>query len=237
MRLFVGLGNPGAKYEKHRHNIGFMAVDRIAEAHGFDAPKAKFQGHVAEGFLEGLAGRERVLLLKPQTYMNESGRSIGEAARFYKIPTEKIVVFYDELDLAPGKVKAKRGGGAAGHNGIRSTDPVIGKDYLRVRMGIGHPGSKERVTGHVLGDFAKADYEWLEPLLDATARACPMLLADDDGARFMTELARLTAPPKAETPKPRPAGTQPSEGVSPQADTPSEGPMAEALRKLKRDGG
>ncbi len=234
MRLFVGLGNPGAKYEKHRHNVGFMAVDAIARALRFDDPRAKFQAHAREGLIDGPAGSDKVLLLKPQTYMNESGRAVGEAARFYKIPPENVVVFYDELDLAPGKVKVKRGGGAAGHNGIRSIDPVIGNDYLRVRIGIGHPGSRERVTGHVLGDFAKADHDWLDPLLDAMARACPLLLAADDGARFMTEVARLTAPPKPEKPAKPAASTAPKRRPTDIPDTqPADGPMAAALRKLK----
>lgn len=185
MKLFVGLGNPGAKYAKNRHNIGFMAVDRIAERHRFGPWKKKFQGYAADGELAG----ERVLILKPETYMNESGRAVGEAARFLKIELADICVFYDELDLAPAKVKVKVGGGNAGHNGLRSMTAHVGNDYKRVRLGIGHPGSKEAVIHHVLGDFAKADAEWVNELLDAVADAAPRLAKDDD-SRFLTDVAK-----------------------------------------------
>jgi len=238
MRLLVGLGNPGAQYAKHRHNIGFMAVDAIADSHGFGPFKARFQGHTSEGALEGPDGREKCLILKPQTYMNDSGRSVGEAARFYRIALEDVVVFYDELDLAPGKIKVKRGGGAAGHNGIRSIDPVLGKDYLRVRMGIGHPGSRERVTGHVLGDFSRADQDWLPGLLDACAHAAPLLLARDDGARFMTDVARLTAPACPEKPPKAAPGSTPKSALTGKGfgeDT-ADGPMADALKALRDRG-
>src|SRR5690606_24769741 len=163
MLLLVGLGNPGPKYENNRHNVGFLAVDAIARHHSFSPWSKKFQGLIAEGRLND----EKVLLLKPQTFMNLSGQSVGEAMRFHKIPPSDVVVLYDELDLAPGKVRVKVGGGAGGHNGIRSMDAHCGKDYRRVRIGIGHPGAKELVHNYVLGDFAKADREWLEPLLDA----------------------------------------------------------------------
>ncbi len=153
MKLFVGLGNPGDEYARNRHNVGFMCVDRIAAAHGFGPWKKKFQGFACEGEIAG----ERVLLLKPQTYMNESGRSVGEAARFLKIAEADIVVFYDEIDLAPGKLKVKTGGGNAGHNGLRSISAHLGNDYVRVRIGVGHPGNKELVARWVLNDFAKAD--------------------------------------------------------------------------------
>ncbi len=161
MKLFVGLGNPGAEYAFNRHNVGFMAVDAIASAHNFPAWRKRFQGAACEGKL----GRGNVLLLKPGTYMNESGRAVGEAVRFYKLELSDVVVFHDELDLAPGKVRVKTGGGVAGHNGLKSLTAHIGNDYVRVRIGIGHPGSREAVTHHVLSNFLKADRDWLEPLL------------------------------------------------------------------------
>lgn len=185
MKLLVGLGNPGSKYERNRHNVGFLAVDRIAGRHGFPAYRKRFQGLVSEGRI----GRERVLILKPQTYMNESGRSVGEAARFLKIDVADIVVVYDEIDLAPGKLKVKVGGGNAGHNGLRSISAHLGNDYSRVRIGVGHPGRKELVSGYVLHDFAKADQEWLDPLLDAIAQTAGWL-AEGDLARFTAEVAR-----------------------------------------------
>lgn len=185
MKLFVGLGNPGTKYARNRHNIGFMAVERIAERHGFGPWKKKFQGFAADGELAG----ERVLILKPETYMNESGRSVGDAARFLKIGLDDICVFYDELDLAPAKVKVKVGGGNAGHNGLRSLTAHLGNDYKRVRLGIGHPGSKDAVIHHVLGDFAKADAAWVNELLDAVADAAPRLAKGDD-SRFLTDVAK-----------------------------------------------
>ncbi len=184
MLTIAGLGNPGAKYAGHRHNIGFMAVDEIVRRHGFSAWRKKFQADVSEGLLDG----ETVLVMKPQTFMNESGRAVGEALRFYNLGPEDLVVLYDELDLVPGKVRIKTGGGAGGHNGIRSIDAHCGKDYRRVRLGIGHPGSKDRVTGYVLGDFAKADREWLEPLLDEVARNAGLLAMGDD-AGFMNKVA------------------------------------------------
>lgn len=187
MKLFVGLGNPGAKYEKNRHNVGFMAVERIADAHGFSPWRKKFSGLVSEGSI----GTERVVLLKPETFMNDSGRSVGEAQRFLKIPEGSVVVFHDELDLAPGKVKVKLGGGNAGHNGLRSISAHIGNEYVRVRLGIGHPGSKDAVSPYVLNDFAKVERDWLEALLDALAKAAPHLAKGDD-ARFLTDVARLT---------------------------------------------
>jgi PTH1 family peptidyl-tRNA hydrolase len=185
MKLFVGLGNPGAKYARNRHNVGFMAVDRVAARHRFGPWRRKFQGYVADGEIAG----EKVLLLKPDTYMNESGRSVGEAARFLKIAEGDVIAFHDELDLAPGKIKVKSGGGNAGHNGLRSMTAHIGNDYVRVRLGIGHPGAKELVHGWVLHDFARADDDWLEPLLDAVADAAGRL-AKGDEARFLTDVAR-----------------------------------------------
>ena len=163
MKLFVGLGNPGREYAMNRHNVGFMAIDAIAATHDFPSWRKRFSGLAAEGKLGG----EPVLLFKPQTFMNESGRAVGEASRFYKLELGDVVVFHDELDLAPGKVRVKTGGGVAGHNGLKSLTAHIGNDYVRVRIGIGHPGQKDRVTGHVLQNFAKADHVWLEPLLGA----------------------------------------------------------------------
>ncbi|MEO8557727.1 MAG: aminoacyl-tRNA hydrolase [Rhodospirillales bacterium] len=189
MLLLVGLGNPGARYRGNRHNIGFMAVDQIVRRHGFSPWKKRFQGEVAEGSL----GSERVLALKPQTFMNESGRAVGEAARFFKLELKDVVVLYDELDLAPGKVRVKIGGGAAGHNGIRSIDAHLGPEFRRVRLGIGHPGDKKLVLHYVLADFDELD-GWLKPTLDAVADAAP-LLAEADDNKFMTRVALLTAPP------------------------------------------
>lgn len=187
MLLFVGLGNPEQKYANDRHNIGFMAVDAIAAAHGLAPWRSRFHGAVAEGQLGG----EKVLLLKPATYMNRSGIAVGEAVRFYKLEPDRVFVFHDELDLAPGKLRVKLGGGLAGHNGLRSIAPAIGPDFWRVRLGIGHPGAKEKVTGHVLGAFSKADAAWLAPLLDAVADAAP-LLARGDAPGFMSRVALLT---------------------------------------------
>lgn len=194
MKLFVGLGNPGSKYARNRHNIGFMAVDAIARDHGFGPWRSKFQGEIAEGRL----GREKVLLLKPMTFMNRSGQSVGEAMRFYKLDSTDVTVFHDELDLAPGKVRAKSGGGHAGHNGLRSIHDHIGAAYDRVRLGIGHPGRKELVSPYVLGDFAKADAGWLEDVLQGVADGAPKL-ADGDTGKFMNAVALRTAPPRSST--------------------------------------
>lgn len=194
MKLLVGLGNPGAQYEGNRHNVGFMALDAIAARHAFGAWKRKFQGLAAEGEIGG----ERVMLLKPQTYMNESGRSVGEAARFLKIPLADITVLYDEIDLAPGKLRVKTGGGNAGHNGLRSITQHLGNDYVRVRIGVGHPGDKALVANYVLSDFAKAEKAWLEPLLAAIAAAAGRLVAADQ-ARFQTDVARATGEAAPET--------------------------------------
>jgi PTH1 family peptidyl-tRNA hydrolase len=188
MLVIAGLGNPGARHARNRHNIGFMAIDTIAIAYRFSPWRQRFKGLVSEGTVAG----EKILALKPQTYMNESGASVQQAAAFYKLPTEAITAFHDELDLVPGKVRVKRGGGAAGHNGLRSMDRVLGtQEYWRVRLGIGHPGQKERVMGHVLGDFAKGDRDWLLPLLDAVADAAP-LLVQGKPEDFMTKVALLT---------------------------------------------
>jgi PTH1 family peptidyl-tRNA hydrolase len=198
MKLFVGLGNPGPEHVLNRHNVGFMAVDAIAAAHDFPAWRKRFQGVAAEGRL----GREQVLLLKPATYMNESGRAVGEAVRFYKLDLDDVVVFHDELDLAPGKVRVKTGGGGAGHNGLRSITAHIGNDYVRVRIGIGHPGVKDRVKKHVLHDFTKTDQPWLEALLGAIAANAPDLAANAPDkfqsrvAHAMQDVAIPAAPPQ-----------------------------------------
>lgn len=222
MKLFVGLGNPGAKYAANRHNIGFMAVDRIAADHGFGPWKSAFKALVAEGRL----GREKVLLLKPQTFMNLSGEAVQAAAAFYKIPPEDITVFHDELDLAPGKLRLKQGGGHAGHNGLRSIHGHLGEAYGRVRLGIGHPGHKDRVAAYVLNDFAKADQDWLDDLLRGISDGA-VALAEGDGARFQNAVALRTAPPRPST------GERASGGGTPAAAkpvVPAEAPAAEDSR-------
>ncbi len=197
MLLVVGLGNPGSEYADNRHNIGFMAVDAIARAHGFSAfRKSKFHGELADGTIGG----KKVLLLKPTTYMNESGRAVQAAMTFYKVAPEDVLVFHDELDLAGGKVRVKRGGGHAGHNGLRSIHAHVGNAYSRVRLGIGHPGDKDRVIGHVLKDFSKAEKPWVEKLVDAVGEHFPRLVKGDEGG-FMSKVAAAVAPPKSEPPK------------------------------------
>jgi PTH1 family peptidyl-tRNA hydrolase len=191
MLLWVGLGNPGSEYARHRHNVGFLAVETIAARHGFAAWRRNFHGVVAEG---GIGGR-RILALKPMTYMNDSGRSVAAAMRFYRLEAGAVTAFHDELDLAPGKVRVKLDGGSAGHNGLRSMTAHIGADFWRVRLGIGHPGHKDLVTGHVLGDFAKADALWVGPMLDAVALSADLLAAGEPQG-FMTKVARLAPPPK-----------------------------------------
>ena len=184
VQIWVGLGNPGTQYAMHRHNVGYMAADAIAEVHGFDPPKKAFAGWIRQGRIDG----QRILLLKPATFMNESGRSVGEAMRFFKKSLEDVTVFHDELDLAPFKVKVKVGGGTAGHNGLRSVDSHIGNAFRRVRIGIGHPGHKEKVNKHVLGNYAKAETDRLSDLLAAIAAEAAWLARGDD-ARFMNEVA------------------------------------------------
>ncbi len=204
MKLFAGLGNPGAKYAGNRHNIGFMALDRIAADHDFGPWRAAFQGQVTEGRF----GADKVMLLKPGTFMNLSGQSVQAACAFYKLDPGDLVVFHDELDLAPGKVRVKQGGGHAGHNGLRSIHAHLGEAYGRVRMGIGHPGHKDAVAAYVLHDFAKADQDWLEDVLRGVSDGAAAL-ASGDGARFMNAVALRVAPPrsseklaqKAEAPK------------------------------------
>ncbi len=216
MQLFVGLGNPGAKYAHNRHNIGFMALDRIAGDHGFGPWKSKFQGQISEGRLGG----DKVLLLKPETFMNRSGQSVGEAMRFYKLEPGDVTVFHDELDLAPGKVRVKQGGGHAGHNGLRSIHDHIGEAYRRVRLGIGHPGRKELVSGYVLRDFPKADGDWLDDVLRGLSDGADHLAAGD-GGRFMNAVALRTAPPRSSTsPKPetKAGAAKPATPDSPSAE-------------------
>lgn len=218
MKLFVGLGNPGAKYARNRHNIGFMAVDRIAGDHGFGPWKSRFQGEATEGRL----GSDKVLLLKPGTFMNRSGQSVQAAMQFYKLAPGDVVVFHDELDLAPGKCRVKQGGGHAGHNGLRSIHGHIGEAYGRVRLGIGHPGHKDAVAGYVLHDFPKADEDWLDDLMRGISDGAAHL-ADGDSGKFMNAVALRVAPArssksappdKAEVPKPGPAPE-----ASPEPDT------------------
>lgn len=205
MLLLVGLGNPGADYAKHRHNIGFMALDAIAERHKFGPWKKKFQGECADGTIAG----QKCLALKPQTFMNESGRSVSEAARFFKIPDDKIIVFYDELDLAPGRFRMKTGGGSAGHNGIRSMMAHLEGDFRRGRMGIGHPGDKALVHNHVLSDFSKTEMKWVEGLCTAIARAVGMAVMGAD-EKFQAEVMRL-APAVKVDPRKAPRGPRPAE--------------------------
>lgn len=196
MLLLAGLGNPGPRYANNRHNIGFMAVDEIVRRHSFSSWRSRFQADCAEGLLAG----EKVLALKPQTYMNESGRSVGEALRFHKLAPEQVIVLYDEIDLAAGKVRVKQGGGTGGHNGIRSVEAHIGKDFWRVRLGVGHPGHKDLVHGYVLSDFAKADRPWVEKLLDAVAGEISALV-EGDAPRFMSRVAEIMNPPRPKAPK------------------------------------
>jgi PTH1 family peptidyl-tRNA hydrolase len=198
VRLLVGLGNPGARYARTRHNIGFMAVDEIVRRHGFGPWRARFQGKCAEGTVAG----EKILALKPETWMNHSGRAVGEAVRFFKIEPAQVIVFHDEIDLAAGKIRFKIGGGNAGHNGLRDIDAHIGRDYARVRLGVGHPGVADDVHDHVLDEFSKADMAWVTPLVAAVAEAFP-LLAGDDGARFLTRVALILNPPPPKPPRPR----------------------------------
>jgi len=189
MRLFVGLGNPGQKYQHNRHNIGFMAMDEIVRRHNFSGWTKKFQAELSSGDIDGV----KTLLLKPQTFMNLSGQSVQAAADFYKIVPQDIVVFHDELDLAPGKLRVKKGGGAGGHNGLRSIDDHLGQDYWRVRMGIGHPGNKDMVSSYVLNDFAKADQEWLTALVETVSDLAD-LLAQGKTELFMTKVAQVMQP-------------------------------------------
>jgi PTH1 family peptidyl-tRNA hydrolase len=190
MLLLAGLGNPGPTHAKNRHNIGFMAVDEIARRWGFSAARSRFKGLASEGAVDTPDGPVRALILKPQTYYNESGRAVGEAMKFFKLTPADVVVFYDEIDLGPGRFRVKTGGGAAGNNGIRSVTSQIGADFRRARLGTGHPGQKELVHGHVLSDFHKAEMKWVEPLLEACADALPLLAVGED-EKYQAEVMRL----------------------------------------------
>jgi PTH1 family peptidyl-tRNA hydrolase len=241
MLLFAGLGNPGAKYANNRHNVGFMAADAIARRHSFSPWSKKFQGLISEGSLGG----EKIVLIKPQTFMNLSGQSVGEALRFYKLELSALTVFYDEIDLAEGKLRIKTGGGAGGHNGIRSIDGHVGNAYRRVRIGVGHPGVKEMVHGHVLGDFAKADHEWLDVLLDSIADDAGLLAKGDDNS-FMNRVTlalrdKLVPTGDDDRPPPKAPKAQSPKGQShvrqarpqqPAVKLPESGPMAAMLKKL-----
>jgi peptidyl-tRNA hydrolase, PTH1 family len=225
VKLWVGLGNPGAKYAGNRHNIGFMALDRIAADHGFTPWRKAFQGLVAEGRL----GAEKVALLKPETFMNLSGQSVQAAVAFWKLPLADLTVFHDELDLAPGKLRLKEGGGHAGHNGLRSIHGHLGDAYARVRLGIGHPGHKDAVAPYVLHDFAKADADWLEDLLRGISEGAEALAAGD-GQKFMNAVALRTAPARSSTTtKEKPEAPAPAS--QPQEDTRS--PMQKLLDKFR----
>jgi len=226
MQLFVGLGNPGAKYARNRHNIGFMAVDAIADDHGFGPWRAKFRGRVTEGSL----GAEKVLLLKPETYMNLSGEAVAEAARFYKLAPGDVTVFHDELDLAPGKLRVKRGGGHAGHNGLRSIHAHMGPDYARVRLGIGHPGHKDRVAAYVLQDFAKADAGWIDDLMRGIGDGAPWL-AQGKPDRFQNAVAQRMAPAR---PAPRPSREKPDAAPATPAEPGGGAPEDDSRSPLQR---
>ncbi|WP_416064296.1 aminoacyl-tRNA hydrolase [Rhizobium sp. ZK1] len=228
MLIIAGLGNPGAKYAGNRHNIGFMAVDAIYRRHSFSPWSKKFKAEISEGELAG----EKVLLIKPQTFMNLSGEAVGEAMRFYKLQPSDLVAIYDELDLPAGKARLKTGGGHGGHNGIKSLDAHCGKEYRRLRIGIGHPGVKELVHNHVLGDFAKADNVWLEPLLDTLADNAEMLVRNED-SQLMNKIT-LALGGKVEEEKPKPAGKSHIHQARNQSQPklPASGPMAEMLKKM-----
>lgn len=237
MKLIVGLGNPGDKYARNRHNIGFMALDRIAADHGFAPWKGKFQGSVSEGRF----GSDRAVLLKPETFMNNSGQSVQAAMKFYKIDPVDVIVFHDELDLAPGRVKCKTGGGHAGHNGLRSIHAHIGAEYDRVRMGIGHPGHKDAVAGYVLRDFPKADEGWLDDVLRGVSDGAADLARGDTG-RFMNAVALRVAPPRSGTgskgpknpaeaqPKPAPSKPVPSK---PEPEAEAQSPLQKLMHRFR----
>jgi peptidyl-tRNA hydrolase, PTH1 family len=197
MLLIAGLGNPGQAYAKNRHNIGFLAVDEIARRWGFGPERSRFRSLACEGKIDSASGPVRALILKPQTFYNDSGSAIGEALKFFKLQPADLVVFYDEIDLAPGRFRMKTGGGAAGNNGIRSTAAHVGPDFRRARLGTGHPGHKDAVHGHVLSDFHKAEMKWVEPLLQACADAAPLLAAGED-EKYQTEVMRLAPAEKAD---------------------------------------
>ena len=217
MKLWVGLGNPGGQYAHNRHNIGFMAVDRIAADHGFGPWRSKFQGQISEGVLAG----EKIILLKPGTFMNLSGQSVAEAARFHKLDLADLTVFHDEIDLAPARIKFKSGGGHAGHNGLRSIHGHLGEGYDRVRLGVGHPGHKDAVAGYVLKDFAKADGDWLDALLHGISDGAAAL-ACGDAPKFLNTVALRLNPPRPGTPKPAAPVLPNAPGPPPPLELPSD---------------
>ena len=234
MLIIAGLGNPGNNYAANRHNIGFMAADEIVRCHNFAPWKSKFNAEISEGTLDG----HKVLVVKPQTFMNKSGEAISKLMRFYKLSPEDLIVLYDELDLAAGKLRIKTGGGAGGHNGIRSIDAHCGKEYRRIRIGIGHPGDKARVTGHVLGDFAKVDSEWLDPMLAAIGENAPLLAKGEDSS-FMNRVALATKGDNSDNHAAKKKTGSKAKSHIHQArkpDTgkqlPKSGPMADMLKKL-----
>ncbi|MBP1852607.1 aminoacyl-tRNA hydrolase [Rhizobium halophytocola] len=238
MIIIAGLGNPGSKYDGNRHNIGFMAVDAIYRRHAFGPWTKKFKAEIADGEIAG----EKVLLMKPLTFMNLSGEAVGEAMRFYKLTPADLIVVHDELDLLPGKVRMKTGGGNGGHNGLKSIDAHCGKDYRRLRLGIGHPGDKDRVSGYVLGDFAKVDRDWLDPLIDAIADNADLLPLKDE-SKLMNKLTLATGgkaePEKPAKPPKKPGGGQShirqARGGQPTklpGKLPTKGPMADMLKKM-----
>lgn len=234
MKLIVGLGNPGAKYTENRHNIGFMALDRIADDHGFGPWRSRFQGLISEGRLQN----SRVTLLKPQTFMNLSGQSVGEAMRYLKLTPDNVVVFHDELDLAPGKCRIKQGGGHAGHNGLRSIHQHIGADYHRIRLGIGHPGHKDRVAHYVLSDFAKSERDWLDDLLRGVSDGAAAL-ATGDGGRFQNAVANRVAPARNSGSKPETGKSAPPQKPVQRKGEPVEAPdaprsLSEQLKALSQ---
>ncbi|MEJ6509365.1 MAG: aminoacyl-tRNA hydrolase [Octadecabacter sp.] len=232
MKLFVGLGNPGAKYAQNRHNIGFMALDQIASDHGFAPWRAKFQGQMCEGRL----GSEKIILLKPETFMNLSGQSVGEAMRFFKLESTDTVVFHDEIDLAPAKVRLKSGGGHAGHNGLRSIHQHISPHYDRVRLGVGHPGHKDRVPGYVLSDFAKADQDWLDDVLRGMSDGAPYLV-EDDGPKFLNAVGLQVTPARSSTTKPKPKPAEPPAPQAPadaNADAPADADVEDTRTTLQK---
>lgn len=237
MLIIAGLGNPGAQYAGNRHNVGFMAVDAIQRRPGFSAWAKKFKALISEGEIAG----EKVLLVKPQTFMNLSGEAVGEAMRFYKLTPSEVIAIYDELDLVPGRTRLKTGGGHGGHNGIKSIDAHCGKEYRRLRIGIGHPGSKEQVHAHVLGDFAKSDRVWLEPLMETLADNAEMLVRGEDSQLMNKLTLAVGAKPEAEKPVPAKPQTQKATGQSHirqargnggKPSLPTSGPMADMLKKM-----
>lgn len=226
MKLLVGLGNPGVEYARHRHNVGFMAVDAIAARHGFSAWRRRFSGHTAEGSMDG----ERAVLLKPETYMNESGRAVGEAMRFLKIEPADLIVFHDELDIEPARVKIKSGGGNAGHNGLRSISAHVGNDYVRVRIGIGHPGHKDLVSGYVLHDFSRTEADEIRPLLELMADKATLLVKGKPDP-FLKALSPAPDTPTKKAAAPEPPRAAPSRHPSGERQSKRQTALADNLKK------